>query len=145
MNLQCPCLKVKTACHKNFEFVNSCRPPTCEKLSLPNFSSSIFKEIPIFPGGEAPLQTRPRKLQFLYQTDEFRGPRRGIQKTHTKHVNKIFTGLSRDLWGDFIYVSFPPHKKWHEKSTHKHIFGTHPNPGQSRKFVYVYVFFFWRE
>ena len=28
---------------------------------------------------------------------------------------------------------------------HKHIFATHPGPGQSRKFVYVYVFFFpWR-
>ena len=28
------------------------------------------------------------------------------------------------------------------KKTHKQIFGTHPVPGQSRKFVYVYVFFF---
>ena len=27
------------------------------------------------------------------------------------------------------------------KKTHKQIFGTHPVPGQSRKFVYVYVFF----
>ena len=28
------------------------------------------------------------------------------------------------------------------KKTHKQNFGTHPVPGQSRKFVYVYVFFF---
>ena len=27
------------------------------------------------------------------------------------------------------------------KKTHKQIFGTHPVPGQSCKFVYVYVFF----
>ena len=27
------------------------------------------------------------------------------------------------------------------KKTHKQIFGTQPVPGQSRKFVYVYVFF----
>ena len=27
------------------------------------------------------------------------------------------------------------------KKTHKQIFGTPPVPGQSRKFVYVYVFF----
>ena len=27
------------------------------------------------------------------------------------------------------------------KKTHKQNFGTHPVPGQSRKFVYVYVFF----
>ena len=27
------------------------------------------------------------------------------------------------------------------KKTHKQLFGTHPVPGQSRKFVYVYVFF----
>ena len=35
---------------------------------------------------------------------------------------------------------FLRHKDW-PKKTHKH-FGTHPVPGQSRKFVYVYVFFF---
>ena len=27
------------------------------------------------------------------------------------------------------------------KKTHKQIFGAHPVPGQSRRFVYVYVFF----
>ena len=27
------------------------------------------------------------------------------------------------------------------QKTHKQNFGTHPVPGQSRKFVYVYVFF----
>ena len=27
------------------------------------------------------------------------------------------------------------------KKTHKQLFGTHPVPGQSRNFVYVYVFF----
>ena len=58
----------------------------------------------------------------------------------TKHVNKFFTGLSWDFWGNSVYVCFLPHQEWPEK-THKQIFGTHPVPGQSRKFVYVYVFF----
>ena len=53
----------------------------------------------------------------------------------------MFTGLSRDFGGNFVYVFFLAHKDWPEK-THKQIFGTHPVPGQSRKFVYVYVFFF---
>ena len=53
------------------------------------------------------------------------------------NVNKIVTGLSRDFLGDFACVFFPPQKEWPKKKT----LGTHPVPGQSRKFVYVYVFF----
>ena len=36
---------------------------------------------------------------------------------------------------------FSPIRNDPNKKTHKQIFGTHPVPGQSRKFVYVYVFF----
>ena len=36
---------------------------------------------------------------------------------------------------------FSPIRNYPKKKTHKQIFGTHPVPGQSRKFVYVYVFF----
>ena len=59
------------------------------------------------------------------------------KKTHKekKYVNINFTGLSWD---------FLPRKEWprKKKKTHKQIFGTHPVPGQSRKPVYVHVFFF---
>ena len=58
-----------------------------------------------------------------------------------KHVNKISMGLSRDFGGDFVYVFFLPLRN-DPKKPHKQNFGTHPVPGQSRKFVYVYVFFF---
>ena len=52
----------------------------------------------------------------------------------------MFTGLSRDLGGELVYVFFLPHKRWPQKQ--KQIFATHPVAGQSRKFAYVYVFFF---
>ena len=53
----------------------------------------------------------------------------------------MFTGLSREFWGNFVYVFFSPIRN-DPKKTHKQLVGTHPVPGQSRKFVYVYVFFF---
>ena len=65
-----------------------------------------------------------------------------------KHINKIFTGLSRDYPGtvpafssDFLgilFMCFPfsPGKR----ETHKQ-FDPHPFPGQSREVVYVYWFF----
>ena len=57
-----------------------------------------------------------------------------------KHINRISTGFSRDFWGDFVYVFGSPIRNYPEK-THKQFFATHPDQGQSRKFVYVYVFF----
>ena len=52
----------------------------------------------------------------------FHGPRFGqilrvlaLEKSsesrERKHLNKIFTGLSRDFWGNFVYVFFLPHKE----------------------------------
>ena len=37
----------------------------------------------------------------------------GSEKTHKEkvHVNKIFTGLSRDFGGDFVYVFVLPQKE----------------------------------
>ena len=63
------------------------------------------------------------------------------KQTKKKHINKNFTGLSRDLFGGILFMCLLPirNKKTH---THKQLFGTHPVPGQSRKFVCVYVFFF---
>ena len=63
------------------------------------------------------------------------GAKKHIKK---KRENKFFTGLSRDFGGDFVYVFFLPHNEWKKKKLN---FGTHPVPGESRKFVYVYVFF----
>ena len=41
-------------------------------------------------------------------------PEFGGQKQHKqreKHVNKLFTGLSRNFWGDIVHVFFLPHKE----------------------------------
>ena len=49
----------------------------------------------------------------------------GAKKTHKeKRVNKIFTGLSRDFGGYFLYVFFSPIGN-DPKKTHKQNFGTH--------------------
>ena len=60
-----------------------------------------------------------------------------------KQINKIFAGLSRDFFwgGDFVYVLFSP-KRNDPRKTHQQNVATHPVPGQSRIFIYVYVFFF---
>ena len=52
----------------------------------------------------------------------------------------MLRGLSQGLGGGLCLCVFLPHKEWPQK-THKPDFGTHPVPGQSRKFVYIYVFF----
>ena len=41
----------------------------------------------------------------------------GAKKTHIKkkHVNKFFTGFSRDFGGDFVYVFFSPIRNDPEK------------------------------
>ena len=49
----------------------------------------------------------------------------------TKHLNKIFTGLSRDFRG-FCFVFSPPRPT---------IICHPPSPGQPPKFVYIYVGF----
>ena len=60
----------------------------------------------------------------------------------SENVNKIVTGLTWDFGGNFVYVFFSPIGNDPKRKTHKQNFGTHPVPGQPRKFVYVYVFFF---
>ena len=51
----------------------------------------------------------------------------------------MWTGSSRDFWGDFVFVFSPIGND--PQKTQKQIFTTHPDPGQYHKFVYVYVFF----
>ena len=59
-----------------------------------------------------------------------------------KHINKIFTGLSRDFGENFVYVFFSPIRNDPKQKKHINKFlAPTPVPGQSRKFVYVYVFF----
>ena len=90
-----------------------------------------------------PAEPRGEKNNFflckIWAVKTFYGERKKTHKEQ-KHVNKISTWLSRDFGGDFVYVFFLPLRN-DPKKTHKQNFGTHPVPGQSRKFVYVYVFF----
>ena len=53
----------------------------------------------------------------------------------TKNIHGIVPGF---FLGDFLYVFSLPHKD-DPRKTHKQILATHPVPGQSPKFVYVYV------
>ena len=64
------------------------------------------------------------EIKTLQALDNTLGPLtaylRERKKKHIKrkkHVNKIFTGLSRDFGGDFVYVFFLPRKEWPEKNT----------------------------
>ena len=52
----------------------------------------------------------------------------------------MFTGLSRIL-GVILFMCFCSPIRNDPKKTHKQNFATHPVLGQSRKFVYAYVFF----
>ena len=65
----------------------------------------------------------------------------------TRKEKSTETKFSRDcpgIFGEFcLCVLFLHHKERPEqKKTHKQNFATRPIPGQSHKFVYVYVFFF---
>ena len=62
------------------------------------------------------------------------------KKQTKKKDNKHSTGFFR-AGGDFIHVFCSHIGNDTKNKTHKQIFGTRPVPGQSRKFVYVYVFF----
>ena len=69
----------------------------------------------------------------------FRERKKHIKKKTRKHN---FHGIVPGFWGEFcLCVFFSPIRNDPKKKTHKQIFGTHPVPGQSRKFVYVDVFF----
>ena len=70
-------------------------------------------------------------------------PHLGSEKTHTKNQTRKqnFHGILPGFWGGFVYVFFSPTRN-DPKKTHKQNFATRPIPGQSRKFVYVYVFLF---
>ena len=71
----------------------------------------------------------------------------GSKKTHNLRQNKS-TKSSRDcpgIWvlggGGFVYVLLSPKRRNDTENAHNQNFATRPDPGQSRKFVYVYVFF----
>ena len=64
-----------------------------------------------------------------------------------KHIKKKtckqnFHGIVPGFWGRTLFMCFFFSAIRNDpKRTHKQNFGTHPVPGQSRKFVYVYVSF----
>ena len=67
----------------------------------------------------------------------------GERKKHIKKKTRkqIFHGIVPGFWGGILFMCFSSPIRNDPKKTHKQNFGTHPVPGQSRKFVYVYVFF----
>ena len=124
-----------------------------------NGLTSLFKEVRVFQGA---FRTLPKHFWtfclfwHLYQagrvpTQIYTWSARlhyncyiGSGKKHIKKKTRkqIFHGIVPGVWGEFCLCVFLPHKEWPEKkNTHKQICGTHPVSGQSRIFVYVYVFF----
>ena len=85
--------------------------------------------------------TFPFELQILPPRKWFQFPS-GSEKKNTfkkeKRINKMFTRLSWIL-GCILFVCFLPIGN-DPKKTHTQTSGTHPIPGQSRKFIYVCVF-----
>ena len=61
------------------------------------------------------------------------------KKTHKEKIKhkQPFPGIL----GGILFVCFVSPTRNDQKKTPKQIFGTHPVPGQSRKFIYVYVLF----
>ena len=71
-----------------------------------------------------------------------RGERGAKQHIKKKTRKPTFHGIVAGFWGGFVYVFFSPTRNDpKKKKTHKQNFATHPVPGQSREFVYVYAFF----
>ena len=86
-----------------------------------------------------------RRCLLLTEDNLVRTIRVCIHWERNKHIKKKtrkqnFRGIIPGFWGGLCLCVFLPHKEWPEK-THKQNFGTHPVPGQSRKFICVYVFF----
>ena len=117
--------------HQCWEVLPFCRfqRQRCSKIPCPKD-----------PDFSSPLALKTDKGQHLPALVVYKNP--SPKKTHKeKHVNKSFTGLSRDFLGGTLFMCFFAPIRNDPKKTHKQNCGTHPVPGQSRKFVYVYVFF----
>ena len=59
-----------------------------------------------------------------------------------KKRKQYFHGIVPGFGGGFCLCVFSIRNDPTKKKTHKQLLGTHPVPGQSRKFVYVYMCFF---
>ena len=65
------------------------------------------------------------------------------KKTHKekKHLNKIFTGLSRDFGGDFVYVFFSPIRNDPKKYINKFLAPTQSQDNPANLFMFMCFFF----
>ena len=86
----------------------------------------------MFPGPPNPERVQKTERQYQLGKKQHKG-----KKTRKQNVHGIVPGF----WGGgTLFMCFSPIRK-DPKKTHKQNFGTHSVPGQSRRFVYVYVFF----
>ena len=89
------------------------------------------------PGPSLAAEKQGLGLKFSIENESFK-PRIKISSENENFVRggMVFSCVRARM------IPGPSGKEWPENThTHKLIFGTHPVPGQSRKFVYVSVFF----
>ena len=93
--------------------------------------------------------------RFFFQKWFRRGPPRAVvmefpavlSRERKKHIKKKtrkqnFQGIVPGFWGGISFMCFFSPIRNDPKKTHKQLFGTHPVPGQSRTFVYMFMCFF---
>ena len=76
---------------------------------------------------------------LLFPLDPKEVSERKKKNIKNKNINKFSRDCPLIFWGFCLCVFSPPIRN--DPKKHKQLFGTHPVPGQFRKFVYVYVFF----
>ena len=90
-------------------------------------------------------ELRTRHADFMARKRLINIVNRERKKKHTHKKKKTrkqnFHGIVPGFLGGILFMCFSSPIRNDPKKTHKQLFGTHPVPGQSRKFVYVYVFF----
>ena len=96
-----------------------------------------------FPGHLFPISGCGQFSRFRRFCPLFLGGGGEGKKEHIKKKSKQnFHGIVPGFWGGGVCLCvFLCPTRNDPKKTHKQIFGTHPVPGQSRKFVYVYTCF----
>ena len=127
-------------CKKRFYAI----PP----LVIPPFACHRFTGVSGPSGPEfSPKKSKERSFRGRPKSSrEFSKTSKNTYRERKKHIKKKtrkqnFHGIVPGFLGGILFMCFFLPLRNDPKKTHKQNFGTHPIPGQSRKFVYVYVFF----
>ena len=138
-------LPCRRGCQKIPDTSHSSRPVTCQITVCDSKPSQQERSI----HGLSLKYSQPANLKswFVRSSNHGLSPcailKSGSEKKHIKKKTRKqnFHGIVLGFWGGFCLCVFFSAIRNDPKKTHKQNFGTRPVPGQSRKCVYVYVFF----